>query len=148
MDSLQIGALMVLILAVLVIGFVAIRRRLLSRSGAVDICWRYQLRPDGVGWYLGVGKFDGADLFLYRSFSILPIPSRRLRRRELSMGVRRSPDSAEVDLLPAGAVISRCQAGATELELAMSVAAATGLSAWLESIPPSNRSTGRSRRTG
>ncbi|MEO5835041.1 MAG: DUF2550 domain-containing protein [Nakamurella sp.] len=148
MDSLQIGALVVLILAVLVIAFVALRRQLLSRSGAVDMCWRDRLKPGGAGWYLGVGKFDGADLYLYRSFSILPIPNRRLHRGELSLGARRSPDPDEVDLLPAGAVISRCRTGQREFELAMSVDAATGLSAWLESIPPSNHSTGRLRRTG
>lgn len=148
MDSLQIGALVVLILAVLVIAFVAVRRQLLSRSGAVDMCWRDHLQADGAGWYLGVGKFDGADLYLYRSFSVLPGPSRRLNRGELSLGAKRAADSAEVDLLPADAVISRCQAGPREFELAMSVDAATGLSAWLESMPPSNRSTGRMRRTG
>lgn len=148
MDSLQIGALVVLILAVLVIAFVALRRLLLSRAGAVDMCWRDRLQSDGGGWYLGVGKFDGADLYLYRSFSILPMPNRRLNRAELSLGARRAPDAAEVDLLPADAVISRCSAGQREFELAMSVDAATGLSAWLESMPPSNRSTGRLRRTG
>lgn len=148
MDSVQIGALVVLILAVLVIAFVAVRRHRLSRSGAVDMCWRDHLQSDGSGWYLGVGKFDGADLCLYRSFSVLPGPSRRLNRGELNLGPRRSPDPAEVDLLPGGAVINRCQAGAREFELAMSTDAATGLSAWLESMPPSNRSTGRMRRTG
>lgn len=148
MGSLQIVALAVLILAVLVIVYVAVRRQLLSRSGAVDMCWRDRLADDGAGWYLGVGKFDGADLYLYRSFSVLPLPNRRLHRADLSLGVRRPPVSAELDLLPAGAVISRCQAGNHEIELAMSADAVTGLSAWLESMPPSNRSTGRLRRTG
>ncbi len=148
MDSLQIGGLVVLILAVLLIVFVAVRRHLLSRSGAVDMCWRDRLLEDGSGWYLGVGKFDGADLYLYRSFSVLPIPNRRLHRADLALGVRRPPGPAEKDLLPGGAVITRCQAGSHEFELAMSFDAVTGLSAWLESMPPSNRSTGRLRRTG
>ncbi|WP_111765476.1 DUF2550 domain-containing protein [Nakamurella deserti] len=148
MGSLQIGALVVLILAVLVIVHVAVRRQLLSRSGAVDMCWRDRLADDGTGWYLGVGKFDGADLYLYRSFSVLPMPNRRLHRADLSLGPRRPPAPAEKDLLPGGAVISRCQAGNHEFELAMSADAVTGLSAWLESMPPSNRSTGRLRRTG
>ena len=148
MDSLQIGALVALILAVLLIVHVAVRRQLLARSGAVDMCWRDRLLDDGSGWYLGVGKFDGADLNLFRSFSILPVPNRRLHRADLALGVRRSPAEAEKELLPGGAVITRCQAGARELELAMSVEAVTGLSAWLESMPPSNRSTGRLRRTG
>jgi hypothetical protein len=148
MDSLQISALVVLILAVLVVAYVAVRRQLLSRSGAVDMCWRDRLADDGTGWYLGVGKFDGADLYLYRSFSILPMPNRRLHRADLSLGARRPPAPVEKDLLPGGAVISRCQAGSHEFELAMSADAVTGLSAWLESMPPSNRTTGRLRRTG
>ncbi len=148
MDSLQIGALVVLILAVLVIAYVAVRRQRLSRSGAVDMCWRDRLTDDGSGWYLGVGTFDGAELNLYRSFSVLPTPNRRLHRADLALGARRAPAPAEKDLLPGNAVISRCQAGDRTFELAMSADAVTGLSAWLESMPPSNRSTGRLRRTG
>lgn len=148
MGSLQIVALAVLILAVLVIVYVAVRRQLMSRSGAVDMCWRDRLSDDGAGWYLGVGTFDGADLFLYRSFSVLPLPNRRLHRADLTLGARRPPAASELDLLPAGAVVTRCQVGSHVFELAMSADAVTGLSAWLESMPPSNRSTGRLRRTG
>jgi hypothetical protein len=147
MDSLQIGALVGLVLVVLVVGFLVARRQVLARSG-VDMCWRDRLADDGTGWYLGVGRFNGADLCLYRSFSVLPVPNRRLHRGDLSLGVRRSPFPSEKDLLPGGAVVSRCQAGSHEFELAMSADAVTGLAAWLESMPPSNRSTGRLRRTG
>ena len=148
MGSLQISALAVLILAVLVIVFVAARRYLLARSGAIDMCWRDHLQSDGSGWYLGLGKFDGADLNLYRSFSVLPLPNRKLHRSELNLGSRRDPAGTEQELLPEGAVINRCRAGAKQFELAMSSDAATGLLAWLESMPPSNHSTGRLRRTG
>jgi hypothetical protein len=148
MGSLQISAFAVLILAVLVIVFVAGRRYLLARSGAIDMCWRDHLQSDGHGWYLGLGKFDGADLYLYRSFSMLPVPNRKLHRTELSLGARRRPIGAEEELLPSRAVITRCQVGDRVFELAMSSDAATGLLAWLESIPPSNHSTGRLRRTG
>ncbi len=146
MGSVQTSALAVLILAVLVIVFVAARRYLLARSGAIDMCWRDHLQSDGSGWYLGLGKFDGGDLYLYRSFSVFPVPNRTLHRTELSLGARRSAIGAELELLPASAVISRCRVGAKQFELAMSADAATGLLAWLESVPPSNHSTGRLRR--
>jgi hypothetical protein len=148
MGSVQISALAMLILAVLVIVFVAARRYLLARSGAIDMCWRDHLQSDGHGWYLGLGKFDGGDLYLYRSFSVFPVPNRKLHRTELNLGTRREPVGAEEELLPVGAVISRCRVGSKHFELAMSADAATGLLAWLESVPPSNRSTGRLHRTG
>lgn len=110
------------------------------------MCWRDQMRSDGSGWYLGLGKFDGGDLSLYRSFSMLPVPSRTLHRTELNLGVRRSPAGSERDLLPDGAVINRCRVGTRQFELAMSSDAATGLLAWLESVPPSDHSTGRLKR--
>ena len=112
------------------------------------MCWRDRLRADGGSWYLGVGKFQGGELQLYRSFSIFPVPNRRLDRQTLSLGTRREAVGAEEELLPVGVVITRCQVGERLLELAMSPDAATGLMAWLEAVPPSDHSTGRLRRTG
>lgn len=144
----EISALIVLVLAVLLIAAVAARRYWLARQGAIDMCWRDRLRADGRGWYLGLAKFDGADLHLYRSFSVLPLPNRTLHRAGLVLGDRRWPVGTETDLLPPGAVITRCTSGGIELELGMSADAANGLLSWLESVPPSNRSAGRLKRTG
>ncbi len=148
----QISALALLIVAVLMIASVAGRRYLLARQGAIDLCWRDQLTPDGRGWYLGLAKFDGPDLHLYRSFSLLPLPNRTLHRTEMTLGTRRWPIGTETDLLPQGAMITRCTVGPadrkTQLELGMSAEAGTGLRSWLESVPPSNRSTGRLKHTG
>jgi Protein of unknown function (DUF2550) len=148
MGGLQTVAIIALVLGVLVVVGVVVRRYLLTRSGSIDMCWRDRLTEDGSGWYLGAGKFHGGELKLYSSFSILLSPKRRLRRHDLSLGARRDPSGSERELLPANAVITRCQVAESSLELAMSADAATGLMAWLEAVPPSNHSTGRLRRTG
>jgi hypothetical protein len=145
------GLLVIAIIAiavVLVAMAVMARRHLIGRSGSIDVCWRDRLTDDGSGWYLGAGKFDGGELHLYRSFSMLLAPSRRLRRLDLSLGARRKPRNSERELLPMNAVITRCQVAERPLELAMSADAVTGLMAWLEAVPPSDHSTGRLRRTG
>jgi hypothetical protein len=135
------------VLLVLIIS-VAARRYLLVRTGSIDLCWRDRLDADGQGWSLGFGKFDEKALLLYRSVSVLPVPARRLRRSELTLGARRAAYAVEQELLPKGSVIARCQLGDRPLELAMSPDAATGVMAWLEAVPPSNRATGRLRRSG
>lgn len=139
MDILEIAGLLLLVLGLALIAWIALRRTLLVRSGAIDLCWRDRLDDDGRGWYLGLAKFEGADLQLFRSFSPLPWPNRSLDRVTLSLGDRRIPAGAELDLLPRGAVIIRCTDGAGEFELGMTDAALTGLSSWLESTPPGSR---------
>ncbi len=148
MDSLEIGGIALLILAVLVIVFIAVRRFTLARAGAIDMCWRNRIELDSKGWYLGLAKFDDADLLLYRSFSPLPLAAKVLRRGELTLGERRKPAGNEADLLPIGAVIIRCTDSSGTFELAMSEQATTGVLSWIESLPPSNQATGDSRRTG
>jgi len=127
-------ALLFVLLAVVVA--IAVRRRVLSRSGGVDVCWRRRLTTDGRGWSFGQGQYRGGELVLYRSFSPLPISSRVLRRDRLLLGSRRNPVGTEPDLLPLGSVILRCTDAGNPLELAMSDEAATGLRSWLESVPP------------
>ena len=46
-QELGLAILLVLVVAIIVI---AVRRSVLTRSGAVDICWRRTLSPDGNGW--------------------------------------------------------------------------------------------------
>lgn len=139
MDILEIVGLTVLVLGLLLIAWIAVRRMRLVRAGAIDLCWRDRLEEDGRGWFLGLAKFEGADLELYRSFSPLPWPNRTLGRAGLSLGERRVARGNEADLLPVEAVIIRCTDGAGAFELGMSEAALTGLSSWLESMPPSVR---------
>jgi len=148
MGGIQTIGLVVLILCAVVVASVLLRRYLLARTGSIDMCWRDRLRADGGGWYVGSGKFHGAELQLWRSISVFPVPNRRLRREDLTLLSRRPPAGTERDLLPRGSVITRCEIAGRPVELAMSPDTATGLLAWLEAIPPSNHATGRLRRTG
>ena len=136
----QLLGLALLIVVVVSISVIALRRSVLIRSGAIDVSWRRNLRPDGGGWVLGQGRYRGNELLLYRAFSPLPGASRRLHRESLRLGVRRTAVGTEPDLLPVHAVIVRCTHGGSDLELALSEEALTGLRSWLESMPPPSRS--------
>nr|WP_275889221.1 DUF2550 domain-containing protein [Nakamurella flavida] len=127
-----------LALVVLVIVMVTVRRSRLARSGAVSVSWRFDVSRAGHGWVLGQGRFDGPNLLLYRSFSPLPMPARRLSRERLTLGERRCPAGTEADLLPVGSVIITCTDGGTPFELAVSEQVSTGVLSWLESLPPSS----------
>lgn len=135
---LEILGLALLAFIVVLIVLVTVRRSMLARSGAVDVCWRYDLDRSGHGWVLGQGRFDGPNLLLYRSFSPLPAAARRLSRERLTLGDRRCPVGTEADLLPVGSVIITCTDGGTPFELAVSEQVSTGVLSWLESLPPSS----------
>jgi len=53
----QALGLVILLVVVVAIVVIAVRRSVLTRSGAIDICWRRTLSPDGNGWVLGQGRF-------------------------------------------------------------------------------------------
>ena len=95
----------------LAIVVIAVRRSALARSGAIDVCWRRDLSPDGRGWVLGQGRFRDNEFLMYRSFSPLPGAARTLHRESLKLGERRPPVGTEPDLLPVDAVIVRCTDG-------------------------------------
>ena len=136
-EGLGLAILVVVVLAIVVI---TVRRSALTRSGAIDVCWRRDLTPDGRGWVLGQGRFRDNELLLYRSFSPLPGAARKLHRNSLTLGARRGAVGTEPDLLPVDAVIVRCTDGGTQIELALGEEALTGLRSWLESLPPATRS--------
>ncbi len=138
----EIVGLVAVLVVVLAIVVIAVRRSALTRSGAIDICWRRDLRPDGRGWVLGQGRFRDNECLLYRSFSPLPGVASKLYRDALKLGDRRAPVGTEPDLLPVDAVIVRCRHGDEQIELALSEEALTGLRSWLESMPPATRSVG------
>lgn len=135
MTLIEFLALGLLVALVLVIALVAVRRTTLARSGGIDMSWRADLRRDGAGWVLGQGRFSGEALELFRAFSILPMASRSLDRQELVLGERRAAQGTEPDLLPPHSVIVRCRDHGSDLELAMSEDALTGLRSWVESAP-------------
>lgn len=146
--SAEIAVLALVLALVLLIAAIAVRRSLLTRSGGVDVCWRNRIGPDGNGWTFGQGRYRDNELTLYRSFSPLPIASRKLLRNRLTLGARRSLAGTEPDLLPVGSVVLRCTDGRTPIELALAEEAATGLRSWLESVPPATGSLHNRHRSG
>ncbi len=143
MDIVTLGELLglaVVLVVVLAIVVIAVRRSALTRAGAIDICWRRDLTPDGRGWVLGQGRFRDNQFLLYRSFSPFPGVAGKLHRDSLTLGDRRPPVGTEPDLLPVDAVIVRCTDGGAQIELALSEESLTGLRSWLESLPPATRS--------
>ena len=122
---------------------VALRRRLLQRSGGtIELSLRYPGAAASGGWVIGVGRFDrGGELRWYRVFSLSVRPRRVLLRRELEVLGRREPTSGESRALHRGAVVLECRlTGASDpgagVELALDSTAVTGFLAWLESRPP------------
>lgn len=134
----EVVALVLVIAFFLLAALITVRRRLLTRSGGVAVCWR-RPGPAGVSWTFGQARYENRGLVLFRSFSPLPVPSMILRRDRLVLGDRRSPNGTEPDLLPLGSVIVTCRDGDRPVELALSEAALTGLRSWLESVPPGRR---------
>ena len=132
--------LAILVVVVVAIIVIAVRRSALSRSGAIDICWRRTSTADGRGWVLGQGRYHENEFLLYRSFSPLPGAARKLHRETLRLGERRPLVGTEPDLLPVESVIVRCTDGGAQIELALREEALTGLRSWLESLPPATRS--------
>ncbi len=131
-----LGAVVVLVL--LAIAVLAVRRRMLTRTGGTFDC-SLRLRPSGPGkgWTLGVGRYAGDIVEWYRVFSYSPRAGRVFRRRDLEIIDRRKPHAAELSALLGGAVIVRCREGSgDEVELAMDNDALTGFLSWLESAPP------------
>ncbi len=133
-----LAAVFVLVLALLVVG----RARLLRRRGATVEC---SLRRDrDAVWHHGVGRYDGDALRWYRSFGAHLRPDAVVRRRGLSVDVRRCPVGEESRTLAAvgagagpGVEVLQCTAtdGRT-VELALPAPVVPGFLAWLESVPP------------
>lgn len=125
------------VLALLALGGLALRRRLITRRGGTfDCSLRLHEAAHGKGWVLGIGRYAGDVLEWYRVFSYSTRPRRSLARRHLQVVDRREPTGVEVFSLLAGAVIVPCRGEGGSVELAMSSEALTGFLSWVESAPP------------
>src|SRR5882757_8614862 len=94
MGTVEVIAL-VLAIAATILFYLALRRWLLQRRGAIDLSLRTRPGAGGRGWVLGIARYTGDDLLWYRVFSVLPRPARVLSRSVLEIVSRRTPDGPE-----------------------------------------------------
>lgn len=123
------------------LGLLFARREYLVRKGGMfELYLRLGSLVEGRGWAPGFALFVGDEVRWYRMFSFSPRPRRVLRRSELIVAARRSPNASEQVLIPADWVILRCMSAPARngvlVEIAMAPLAATGFLSWIESAPP------------
>lgn len=134
-------ALVFVVLLLVPIGFLAARRRWLSRQGGLfDCSLRLSAKTPGAGWALGVARYSGDNLEWYRIFSPSLRPKAIFPRSVSHAGSQRDPDAIEaVTLNDDQRIVFLELNDGRSWELAMSVASLTGLLSWLESAPPGSR---------
>jgi hypothetical protein len=138
-----------LLLACLLLGWLAVRRVRLMRGGGVDVCLRRRPaavagtdpRDAAAGWHFGVGRYRGDELAWFRLTSFRPGPTVVINRGELEIVDRREPTGPETYVIPHAAAVLHCRVRGDDLELAMGPGSLTGFLSWLEASPP-GRSTG------
>jgi uncharacterized protein DUF2550 len=126
----------VLVLALIVLGWLTVRRLRALRSGGVHASLRTRLDPSGKGWHLGVGRYQGDEFVWFRVLSLRLGPDRVIHRSGLEIADRRDPSGAESVGMPPGSRVLRVSAAGGAIEIAMSPDALTGFLSWLESAPP------------
>ncbi|MEU7812330.1 DUF2550 domain-containing protein [Pseudonocardia sp. NPDC049154] len=135
--AIVVGA--VLLLACLLLGWLAVRRVRLMRGGGVDLCLRRRFAV--TDWHFGVGRYRGDEFAWYRLTSFRVGPTVAIDRTEVEIVDRRGPLPEESFAIPYAAAVLRCRDHGEDVELAMSQDVLTGFLAWLEATPP-GRSTG------
>jgi hypothetical protein len=114
-------------------GLVLARQRfMLHAGGSIPMA----LRARGTRWHYGVARYADAELHWYRALGLGTRPSRVWQRNELMVISRRSPAGAELQALPAAAVIVECRDGGSDPTLALGEDAFTGFVSWLEASAP------------
>ncbi|WP_344426115.1 DUF2550 domain-containing protein [Pseudonocardia ailaonensis] len=125
----------VLLLACLLLGWLAVRRVRLMRGGGVDLCLRRRFAV--TDWHFGVGRYQGDEFAWYRLTSFRLGPTVAIDRTELEILDRRDPLPSESFAIPLAASVLRCRGDdGKDVELAMSGDVLTGFLAWLEAAPP------------
>ena len=135
MGTIEVIALL-LVLAASALFFLALRRWVLLRRGAIDLSVRGRDGARGRGWVLGVARYTADDLHWFRVFSFVPRPARTFSRRALEVLARRPPDAVESWAVQPGATILECRHAGEPVQLAMAGETLTGFLSWLEAQPP------------
>lgn len=130
----------VLLVACLCLGYLAVRRVRLMRGGGVDVCLRRRPasrpRDASAGWHFGVGRYRGDELAWFRLTSFRPGATVVLDRTVLEIVERRAPIGAETYALPQAADVLHLRTGGHDVELAMAPGVLMGFLSWLEAAPP------------
>jgi len=119
---------------VIVVVFAAIlarQRHMLRSAGAVPVALQR-----GNRWLYGVGRYEDGELRFYRALGWGTRPTRVLRRGQVEVLGRRSPEEAENRSLPTTSVIVECRSDGEVLAFAIGESAFTGFVSWLESSAP------------
>ena len=132
----EVVGLVVLLVVLAVVVALVVRRMQLLRGGGVDVRLRCRVDPDGAGWRIGIGRYQGDELAWFRIASLWPGPDLVVDRTLLEIVDRRAPTEAERDAVPQAGVVLRCRTPARVLELAMGPGVLTGFLAWMEATPP------------
>jgi hypothetical protein len=127
----------VLVLACLALGWLAVRRVRLMRGGGVDLCLRRRFAVED--WHFGVGRYRGDEFAWYRLTSFRVGPTVAIDRNDVEIVERREPLPGESFAIPYAAAVIRCRDDDHEVELAMSSDVLTGFLSWLEAAPPGYR---------
>jgi hypothetical protein len=129
-----------LLLLLLYAAALLVRRRLLTPAGGtVEVSLRARTDRPGRGWVLGVGRYAGDGIEVFRLFSLRMRPMRTLQRTGLAVVSQREPEGAEVYSLYAGHRVVEFRTADRPVQLAMAPDAVTGLLAWLEAAPPGHQ---------
>jgi hypothetical protein len=128
----------VVLLLVLAYGLLLVlRRRVIARNaGTFELSVRVRSSVAGRGWVLGIGRYREEHLEWFRVFSPAPRPRFRWTQTDLTIVGQRDPEGPESFALYGGHRIIECRTPDGAVELAMSLSALTGFSAWLEAAPP------------
>ncbi|HET6211829.1 MAG TPA: DUF2550 domain-containing protein [Micromonosporaceae bacterium] len=120
-----------------VLAALVIRRALIVWSGgSIVMNVRLSTRYRGRGWAPGLGRFVGDELRWHRIFSLSLRPRTVLRRADVQVRSRRTPDEMELLALPDDCVVLRCETKKGQLDIAMRHSALNGFLSWLEAAPP------------
>lgn len=128
-----LGGCAAALVLIVILAILARQRFMLRAPGTIPVAFRARTPR----WQYGVARFVAGELRWYRSLGLGTRPSRIVRRGDLTVLARRSPEPAEAGALPARAVIVECRDGAGDLSFAFSEGAYTGFVSWLESAPTS-----------
>lgn len=135
----DVAGLCLLLLVLYALALLVRRRLLTRRGGTFEVSLRARTTAPGRGWVLGVGRYAGDEIQVFRLFSLRMKPLRALGRQGLEVVGQRDPEGIEVYSLYAGHRVVELRTDGQPVCLAMAPDAVTGMLAWLEAAPPGRR---------